>query len=288
MNSNIFVLSHGSCQDGLGGKYAAWTKFGDNATYFPVSYGDPMPSIPDGSEVYIIDFSYDKATLETLNARCSKVVVLDHHKTAEAALKDLDFAFFDMTRSGAVMAWNYFHPEEEVPAVLLRIQDRDLWQWKFGSTKAVTSAMQTLGDDMHAWHRYVDSEYGIEDLEPMGNAIESYKDSAIQRACRLHNVTFRVWKGFNVAIVNSNDLQSDIGAFLYEKYPVDFVVIYSLNNVGTVNIGLRSKQGLIGADVSEVAKLYGGGGHKNSAGCSTSLEVLAEWYESPIFLVSHT
>lgn len=290
MSSNIFVLTHKACQDGLGGKYAAWTKFGDDATYIPVAYGDPMPFIPDGSEVYIIDFSYDKAALEALNARCSKVVVLDHHKSAEEALKGLDFAFFDMNRSGAVMAWNYFHPGRRVPRVLQRVQDRDLWRWKFRNTKEVTSGLQLLGDDMERWSNYVGDGTGdsvgdgLEALESNGKAIEAYKAEAITRATRDYQITFRVWKGFKVAIINSNDLQSDIGAYLYDKYPVDFVIIYSLNGAGLVNIGLRSKDPT-GTDVSNVAKMYGGGGHKHSAGCSAATEIIHQWYSSPFFSV---
>jgi len=34
------------------------------------------------------------------------VVVLDHHQTAQKALEGLNFAHFDMTKSGAVLAWN--------------------------------------------------------------------------------------------------------------------------------------------------------------------------------------
>lgn len=284
----IFVLVHGACQDGTAGKYAAWKRFGDAATYIPVFYGNPIPEIPDGSEVYIIDFSYDKATLEALNARCSKVVVLDHHKSAEAALKDLDFAFFDMNRSGAVMAWNYFHPSKDVPEVLLRIQDRDLWRWQYKSTKPVTSAVQTLGEDMQVWDNYVQQgEDGLVDLIERGDAIEAYKDIAIERACRDYQITLRTWKDSAVAIVNSNDLQSDIGARLYEKYPVDYVIIYSLNGMGDVNIGLRSKSPT-GTDVSEVAKIYGGGGHKHSAGCTAPTSIIHEWYSSPIITYPET
>lgn len=284
--SPVFILFHAGCQDGLGSKYAAWTKYGDDgAKYFPVAYGDPIPFIPDGSEVYIIDFSYDKATLEALNARCSKVVVLDHHKSAEEALKGLDFAFFDMNRSGAVMAWNYFHPGTDVPDVLLRVQDRDLWRWQYKNTKAVTSAVQTLGDDMTEWHRWLKMKSGgMMFLEGAGEKIEAYKDIAIERACRTYNITFRTWKGFNVAIINSNDLQSDIGAHLYEKYPVDFVIIYSLNGAGLVNIGLRSKNPT-GTDVSNVAKIYGGGGHKHSSGCTAPTSIIHEWYSAPFFSI---
>lgn len=278
----IYILYHAGCQDGLGSKYAAWKKFGDTAEYIPVSYGHPPPHMEDGSEVYIIDFSYDKATLEALDERMWILIVLDHHKTAEAALKELDFACFDMNKSGAVMAWNFFHSGKEVPEVLKRVQDRDLWRWQYKDTKPVTSALQTLGDNMYDWDHYVDNERGIEHLSTKGQAIEQYKASVIERICRPGTLTFRVWKGWKVAIVNATDLQSEIGAQLYDHYDVDFAIMYALSGAGLVYLGLRSKPGK-GTDVSEVAKIYGGGGHKHSAGCTAPTSILHEWFSSTFF-----
>jgi hypothetical protein len=76
----IYVLYHANCVDGLGSRLAAWLALKDTALYFPVDYHKPIPAIPDGSEVYILDFSYPREVLEEMNARMSKLLVLDHHK----------------------------------------------------------------------------------------------------------------------------------------------------------------------------------------------------------------
>lgn len=109
-----FVLYHANCPDGFAAARAAWMSLGDAATYLPVSYGDPLPAIPDGSEVYIVDFSYPRPILEELEARCG-LTVIDHHATAQEALSGLAFAHFDMSKSGAVLTWEHFH-KEPVPS----------------------------------------------------------------------------------------------------------------------------------------------------------------------------
>ena len=68
-----------------------------------------------GSEVYILDFSYPRQVMESLLSQHVKVIALDHHKTAQEALLGLRGALFDMNRSGAMISWEYFHPEREIP-----------------------------------------------------------------------------------------------------------------------------------------------------------------------------
>ena len=120
-----YVLYHANCDDGFGAAWAARKKLGDAAVYVPVKYGDPLPPTVTGERVYVVDFSYPRDVLETLADRC-KVVVLDHHKTAQEDLADLPFAEFDMERSGAGMTWDYFFPGQPRPPLIDHIEDRDL------------------------------------------------------------------------------------------------------------------------------------------------------------------
>ena len=70
-------------------------------------------TLEDAEKVYIVDFSYPKDVMVKLLQQDFDLIVLDHHKTAEANLKDLALKpgseiHFDMTRSGALMTWEYF------------------------------------------------------------------------------------------------------------------------------------------------------------------------------------
>lgn len=79
---NTFVLSHAACHDGLAAAYAAWRRFGDRARYRFLSYHDPLPQMPDGADIYIVDYWRSPDELLGLLARGCEVVVLDHHETA--------------------------------------------------------------------------------------------------------------------------------------------------------------------------------------------------------------
>lgn len=77
-------------------------------------------------------------------------------------------------------------------------------------------------------------------------------------------------KEFKVAVSNSATLQSDLAARLLTESPkfksdADFSAIYYFNGTKTI-FSLRScdhKQ-----DISIIAKLFGGGGHRNAGGCA--------------------
>ena len=149
----IYVLYHASCADGFGAAYAAWKKLGSQAKYIPVSYHEYLPDMRENSEVYILDLSYPRDVLIDLNARMKKVIVLDHHKTAQENLRGLVFAKFDMEKSGAVLAWEYFHPDKEVPILLEYVQDRDLWQWNLLNSQEVNDLIWSYDRTFEEWQK---------------------------------------------------------------------------------------------------------------------------------------
>lgn len=87
------IIYHRSCPDGFGAAYSAWLRFGDEAEYLPMQYGEEFnPDLCKDREVYILDFSFPKdKMLEILN-KCDKMVWLDHHISAQPLLKVLQDA----------------------------------------------------------------------------------------------------------------------------------------------------------------------------------------------------
>lgn len=270
--TNIYVLYHAHCTDGTGSKFAAWKKFGTAAKYIAVAYGKPMPEMEPNSEVYIIDFSYPRDILEALHATHKSVVVLDHHKTAEEDLRGLPYCHFDMHRSGCVMAWNYFHPNIEVPALLQDIQDRDLWLFKRPNSKAIHAGLQLLEGSMADWDRATKGVAHYQKLVDDGNLLLKRQNAAVKSAVN-HKTGVISLFGCKCGIINSNDLSSEIGNGICAStvLNVDFALIYCITQYNEVLISLRS----IGDfDVSAIAQKFGGGGHKNSSGANTTIDVL--------------
>lgn len=262
----IYVLYHSHCTDGFGAAFAAWKKFGDNAKYIPVSYGKPLPNLDKAKMVYILDFSYDEETLRNLYKKV-EVVVLDHHKTAEKDLEHLSFAHFDMNKSGAMMAWEHFHPEKEVPMMIRYIQDRDLWKFDMKLTKEFHLGLASIPQVFECWDRADEN-----DLTQAGSAILNYQNTLVERIVSsaqvmmagqfMEDLMVVPWR---MAVVNSGVLESEVGDALLKRFPeADFAMIYYTTKENKTKYSLRSLSDR--ADVSEIAKLFGGGGHRNAAG----------------------
>lgn len=256
-----YVLYHANCPDGFGAAWSAWKKFADTAVYVPVRHGNPLPDIPSGSEVYILDFSYDRQTLTALAQRC-QLKVLDHHRTAQLELEGLDFAEFDMQRSGAVMAWNYFFPEQPVPLLLQYVQTQDLWIWDLPDAHEICTALGIYSMEFEIW-----DSLDVEKLRHEGKIALRYKHQLIENLCQ--RVDWFEILGHSVPAVNTPLFASELGNTLCLRFPhAPFAVCYSDLN-GQRKFSLRS----VGEfDVSAICRHYGGGGHRNAAGFSLALE----------------
>lgn len=267
--------------DGMGAKYAAWKKFGDTAEYIGVNYNQPMPKLENGSDVYIIDFSYSKEILRGLQSRMTKLVVLDHHKTAQEDLAGEPYAIFDMNRSGAVMAWDYFFPGVTAPKLLQIIQDRDLWKFKFPETRHVFNFMNLHGDDVTTWDEVI-SLPGY--VVGKGSLITKYQDMLNRKSSapdRVKVIQWSVIPDIKAGLLNTTNFPSEIGEMiaLSPELNVDFSITYFIDEKGVVNLSFRS---LGDFDVGAIAKAFGGGGHKNASGARTSMKVLEGWYKQVI------
>lgn len=257
MSNKILVLYHANCMDGFGAAFAAWLNFEDEADYVPVKYGDTPPDVTD-KQVYILDFSYDRDTLLAMRNVAHSVFIIDHHKTAEKELSGLPDCIFDMNKSGAVLTWEYFHPDEEVPLLLRYIQDRDLWQWKLPNSKEFSAGLQIEPQTFlnFEWLRHATNE-----IIKNGEAILRYENMQIDRILHDNRVHLINIDGWMVPSINTTMYISEIGHRLCAGFP--FAVMYFFTDTHKI-VSLRS--GDDGIDVSEIAKKFGGGGHYHAAG----------------------
>lgn len=255
-----YVLYHSNCYDGFGAAYSAWKKLGDRAEYIPVSYGKDLPELNEPDIVYIVDFSYPKDVILDLSKRC-QVVVLDHHKTAEEDLESLvglenPKVKFDMDKSGALLTWEWFHGDKNVPDLIKHISDRDLWEFKLEGTKEIHKALVSHPMNFELW-----DGFDVEELKSEGKICQRLYDNLVENIIK--ESFFRVVGGHEVPVVNTSIAWSEVGHALIKRYPeAPFVASFTVFDKEEM-WSLRSKGNF---DVSEIAKVYGGGGHKNAAG----------------------
>ncbi len=281
--SSTYVLYH-SDKDGQGSAYAAWRKLGDNANYIAVDYKQPVPEMEDGSIVYIVDFSYNKDTIKIMSERMEKVVVIDHHKSAIDDLKDLMLdsvpnleLVFDITKAGCILTHEYFFPNQPIPTLLLHIADRDLWKFELAGTKEIHEMLCSHSFNFELWSQFVSTLPAL--LMREGEAILRAANRSIKNICR-NAVTMMIGED-KVLAVNTSYKSSEVCHYLLDMIENDseykdckFAVVYRderINAFGPDSVDdqvsrrydLRSRGDF---DVSEIAKKFGGGGHKNAAG----------------------
>lgn len=254
-------IYHGNCADGFTAAWVVRNRFaGEEIQFHAGTYGDPPPDVT-GLDVILVDFSYKRPVMEEIVRKAASVLVLDHHKTAEEDLRGLEGAavVFDMERSGAGIAWDYFYPGYQRPRLIDHVEDRDLWRFALPLTREIQAAVFSYEYDFKNWDSLAASI--MEDLAKEGAAIERKHHKDIRELSKVVTRIFEVG-GHKVPIANlPYTLTSDAGHLLAEGYP--FAGCYWDTPGGRV-FSLRSRED--GADVSEIAKLYGGGGHKHAAG----------------------
>ena len=270
MSSKILCIYHGHCADGFAAAWVVRTFYDTqpdcDVEFYPAKYDDDIPRIDPAEDrhVLIVDFSYPVEQMERLALVASSVTVLDHHKTAQAALEPLLAngtiqGEFDMTRSGAMMTWNHFFPGEDPPALLTHVQDRDLWEFNYHNTRAIMAAVFSYDFTFENWDGLM-SELPSR-LEREGLAIDRANLKMIRDHIKL-NAYSAIIGYVRVPVVNCPGAwASDAGHIMGANQP--FAASYTEVD-GYRKYSLRSQPGCM--DVSKIAEQYGGGGHKHAAG----------------------
>ena len=263
------VIYHAGCTDGFGAAYAAWKLLGDRAEYHAAKYGETPPDVT-GKNVVVLDFSYDNSTTKKLMKEAKGFLVIDHHRTAMVELHDVTCTRFDMNHSGAMLAWKFFHPGKEAPRLVKFIEDRDLWKWEIPYSKEFAAAFDMVPFDFEEFDKYLDDS-AVDNAQERGAYILAYSKTVISKIAK--QAVSRKMGDSDVLVVNSSHWMSEIGAALSPK--CDFAVIwYYDHETRQVKVSLRAHHE--DADVSEIAKRYGGGGHRKAAGFNLPTNVNIE------------
>lgn len=286
------VIYHDKCMDGFTAAWAVWKRFGQYPAFIPCNYGQPAPENLDSKHVLIVDFSFPRAVLEemVMGGEAASVVILDHHKTAQAELEPFQFhesspgaigaddipgmlrdlaelggppiiALFDMERSGAGMAWDFCHRPATRPMLVNLVEDRDLWRFELGDASKLLHLSLTSGP--MNWARWCEAEQEIDSFTDRGQAIAAYRDQLVDEIVQ-RAVTVVIDGQYGIGVDCPYGLASDVGHRLLDDWPDAAFAAAIVRGESTVTYSLRSRDDR--ADVSAIAKKFGGGGHRNAAG----------------------
>lgn len=295
-----YVLYHSNCTDGFAAAYSAWKGLSGNATFIPVNYSQPFPDIELTADdtVYLLDFCYPFEVLQKVLPKDSTIIVIDHHKTMQETFEKIvscedwiGTGVFDLNKSGAVLAWEWFMQGEDVPVIIQHVQDRDLWKFDMPATADVIAGLRALKDS-HKFEVFDTLVYDgggnyasemLKKLTTMGSVLNDKTTKDCEGYARSGSEKIRtiLFHGHKTALYNTTSLISDIGAAVLrngEGYDVSlsFFVSSDLKMI----FSLRSYDKGSNVDVSSIAKMYGGGGHRNAAGFTMGLKEGSQFIES--------
>jgi oligoribonuclease NrnB/cAMP/cGMP phosphodiesterase (DHH superfamily) len=181
---------------------------------------------------------------------------------------------FDMERSGAGIAWDFFHPDRPRPEFINYVEDRELWRKALPGGDEFTIALRSYPQEFEVWDGLVAG--GASALIAEGKSIQRYyrlRVEEIKRSAYLARLALVHTTGpapadvpvaLKCGIANAPYFAaSEVAGELCEMEGADFGACYFEVAKGCWQYSLRSRDGF---DVSEVAKAFGGGGHKGAAG----------------------
>ena len=228
------------------------------------SADEDLPDNPDVRGLMVFRMDPEVWNLNAL-AALGGMTFWDHHLHAVAqdrrdglAIACI-FAMFDQTRSGAGIAWDFFHPGAARPALVNHVEDRDLWRLALEGTREIQAAVFSRPYTFADWDELAAMD--PQELRREGAAIDRkhHKDVA-----ELVNVCGRrmVIGGYDVPAASMPyTMTSDAGALMAQGEP--FAACY-WDTAEMREFSLRSHSD--GLDVSAIARIYGGGGHARAAG----------------------
>ena len=278
------VIYHGrNCPDGFAAALAARLFYGDTAQYVGLDHGDvktldDLPAVA-GRAVYILDFSFVEDILRGIEAQAAKLVLLDHHQSAAEKLTGFacrcGVVHFDMDKSGARLAWEFFQPDAPTPDLVRFVEDRDLWNWQYPDSAAYLAALDMEPFDLDRWAQIAafDTEAQTEFMARGQAMDDKFTKLAADIAEGAQPVVFN---GVTGLMVNAPGVFHSLMGELLSKKCGSFALMWNATaneKGGVVKVGLRSQRGF---DCIPLASSMGGGGHAQACGFKMPAARLAE------------
>lgn len=294
-----YIIFHGGCLDGFSGFIVAnrsgrLTK--DVEIYEDTPSTIKIPPNIDDKDVIIIDVAYKKEVLEEIFKYAKSVVFIDHHVSIKEDVKDLKEKYknndieivYDSERCGSTLTWSYFF-DTKIPLFLKYVEDQDTGKWIHPKTKPFIYAVRvyyelnTNNKSLKQWETIFDRSV-VADLVEKGEYMKKYNDYIVGVNVPHHTLerfpskqvfdmdkthtVFRKPGQYKVAVYCGHNCPSitELGVGALEKLPdIDFCImwVYNLDKKKYI-LSMRSRE----VDVSEICKLFNGGGHKLASACS--------------------
>lgn len=286
MSNKTIVIYHRADFDGLFSREIAKRYFGDKADYLGWDYGDPLPIIPDGTEIYMIDISVDGMMHRP------ELVWIDHHKSA---IEKFSWPIKGYRIDGVAacrLAWQWFHtwnlgrnptanhgctlPEKQdfidrtvqEPYAVRLAGEYDIWDKRDPNAELFQHGLKSR-DLTDLWASLLcttDSWRVSTDLLKAGEVLQYVRTKENESVIKAAGFTIE-FEGLKFLACNSARYNSHL--FTAGLKP-EHDGCFGFNWDGKAwRVSLYGVPGKPDIDFSKIALKYGGGGHKQACGFKT-------------------
>jgi oligoribonuclease NrnB/cAMP/cGMP phosphodiesterase (DHH superfamily) len=236
------------------------------------------------NKTYITDISVKKEIAEKIN-QCKKTFrLLDHHKTAEF-LNTYEWATVivqnkdNIKECGTSLLYQELYGKEayncnELGNFVEMVRQYDTWEWKQTKNESPKRLNDIFGIIGYAdFIDYYSNNY-YKSIEEFANMFPDkfmellkYKRREIDLVIDEKLKKVKIKGDYAISLCDRKDLTSELGSKILDQFEnINYVMLVYDGGVALRSVG--------DFDVSEIAKQYGGGGHKNAAGF-----IHNEWYK---------
>jgi oligoribonuclease NrnB/cAMP/cGMP phosphodiesterase (DHH superfamily) len=263
----------GKCSAAIVGMWCR--EHGYEYEYVGCNYGYSVPfwAITEYDVVVIVDFSWEMALMAEIANRCTKLVWIDHHKTAIDEYKAKGYAinmeaYIGDEAAGCQRTWDYFFPNKKRPEAVDLLGWYDDWSWEKMPNSEDILAFQYGMRQESWWPNEVEEDWenllviGADVKETIhdGHVILKYQRGLMERITRYGRVLLIAGKKF--FFCNTHHAASTDYDCVRED-GICGVVSYRQKADGSWNYSIRAFDD---TDVSEIVKEFGGGGHAGAGG----------------------
>jgi oligoribonuclease NrnB/cAMP/cGMP phosphodiesterase (DHH superfamily) len=303
-----YVIYHKKCPDGFTGFMLLKNEnlIKDDAKIMPdVPSAYKSPQNIQGN-VIIIDVAYKYNVLQDIIIKSKSVLLIDHHISTNDDNIKLKNKYpnkfkliYNPKKCGATLVWELLYKDKIKPKFLEYIEDNDTGTWKLKNTKhfingyIVNYDLQLSQENIVKYKTLFDDfdDNIVHKLIKYGKKYEEYKKFLINENStkiskkkfpsktifdfQKKNLKIPIFEKigeYNVGVYcgsgcpNINDLAQQI---LINNNDLHFVIAWTLNlNKKEYLLTFRS----LNIDISNIAKLFNGGGHKFAASCTIKFD----------------
>lgn len=239
------------------------------------TYGDKVPKdmdVSDFDKIWIVDISFGPKHVELVEKwekEGKEVIWIDHHKSAITPDTEHIGGLRAIGKGACELTWEYIY-HYEAPLIIQYLSIYDVWdkdRFNWRNLMAVQYAMRAeVGLNYRNMIPYLNrdiEDHLMEDLILQGRAILNFLAQKNEEEC--NNFSFEATVGkYRAICMNTLEFNSTTFDSVWDEEKYDIMMPFAVQNNGLVRFSLYTTKEDV--DCSEIAKTFGGGGHKKAAG----------------------